>query len=91
MSAESSADEPGRPQPPKDVRTVALDDIDRRILTALHADARMSNSALADLVGIAASTCHGRHPPPPISSGPGTTRPGEPKPASSVDYCWWEQ
>ena len=60
MSAESSADEPGRPQPPKDVRTVALDDIDRRILTALHADARMSNSALAELVGIAASTCHGR-------------------------------
>lgn len=44
---------------PKNVRA-ALDDVDRRILTALHADARMSNSALADLVGIAASTCHGR-------------------------------
>ena len=26
----------------------------------LHADARMSNSALADAVGIAPSTCHGR-------------------------------
>jgi DNA-binding Lrp family transcriptional regulator len=45
---------------PKDVRTVDVDDIDRRILTALHADARMSNSALAELVGIAPSTCHGR-------------------------------
>ena len=45
---------------PKDVRPVDVDDIDRRILTTLHADARMSNSALADLVGIAPSTCHGR-------------------------------
>jgi DNA-binding Lrp family transcriptional regulator len=44
----------------KDVRPVEVDDVDRRILTALHADARMSNSALAELVGIAASTCHGR-------------------------------
>lgn len=48
------------PASPKNVRASALDDTDRRILTALHADARMSNSALADLVGIAASTCHGR-------------------------------
>ena len=31
-----------------------LDDVDRRILLALHADARISNSALADAVGIAA-------------------------------------
>ena len=31
-----------------------------QIVTALHADARMPNSALAELVGIAASTCHGR-------------------------------
>jgi DNA-binding Lrp family transcriptional regulator len=45
---------------PKDVRPVDVDDIDRRLLTALHADARMSNSALAELVGIAPSTCHGR-------------------------------
>jgi DNA-binding Lrp family transcriptional regulator len=44
----------------KDVRPVEIDDVDRRILTALHADARMSNSALADLIGIAPSTCHGR-------------------------------
>src|SRR5690242_10405647 len=47
-------------RPSKDIRPVEIDDVDRRILTALHADARMSNSALADLVGIAPSTCHGR-------------------------------
>jgi DNA-binding Lrp family transcriptional regulator len=47
-------------RPSKDVRPVQIDDVDRRILTALHADARMSNSALAELIGIAASTCHGR-------------------------------
>lgn len=45
---------------PKDVRPADLDEVDRRILTLLHADARVSNSALADAVGIAASTCHGR-------------------------------
>lgn len=45
---------------PKDVRAADLDEVDRRILALLHADARMSNSALADAVGIAASTCHGR-------------------------------
>jgi DNA-binding Lrp family transcriptional regulator len=44
----------------KDVQPADLDDVDRRLLTLLHADARMSNSALADAVGIAASTCHGR-------------------------------
>ncbi len=44
----------------KDVQAIEIDDIDRRILTALHADARMSNSALADHIGVAASTCHGR-------------------------------
>src|SRR5262244_3087721 len=32
----------------------------RRILILLHRDARMPNSALADAVGIAPSTCHGR-------------------------------
>jgi DNA-binding Lrp family transcriptional regulator len=47
-------------RPSKNVQPVEVDDVDRRILTALHADARMSNSALAELVGIAASTCHGR-------------------------------
>ncbi len=37
-----------------------MDGVDRRILTALHTDARMPNNALAELVGIAPSTCHGR-------------------------------
>lgn len=48
----------------KDVRRAdtdsRIDDVDRRILTALHTDARMPNSALAEVVGIAPSTCHGR-------------------------------
>ncbi|PEG56663.1 Lrp/AsnC family transcriptional regulator [Mycolicibacterium boenickei] len=57
---EESSNLPGRvTRSPKDVRP-ELDDVDRRILLALHADARMSNSALADAVGVAASTCHGR-------------------------------
>jgi len=59
MSVESSESKSGRATASKDVRA-ALDEVDRRILTALHADARMPNSALAELVGIAASTCHGR-------------------------------
>lgn len=46
--------------PSKDVRLADLDDVDRRILAALHGDARMSNAALAEAVGIAPSTCHGR-------------------------------
>ncbi len=49
-----------RPDKPKDVQAVGIDDVDRRILAALHADARVPNSALADAVGIAPSTCHGR-------------------------------
>ncbi|KUI25033.1 AsnC family transcriptional regulator [Mycobacterium sp. IS-1742] len=44
----------------KDVRPGDIDEVDRRILSALHADARMSNSALAESIGIAPSTCHGR-------------------------------
>jgi DNA-binding Lrp family transcriptional regulator len=35
----------------------ALDDVDLRIVEALAADARVSNAALAEQVGIAASTC----------------------------------
>ncbi|KUI25863.1 Lrp/AsnC family transcriptional regulator [Mycobacterium sp. GA-2829] len=49
---------PGRVS--KDVRPADLDDVDRRILTVLHADARLPNSALAEMIGIAPSTCHGR-------------------------------
>ncbi len=44
----------------KDVQAVGIDEVDRRILAALHADARLPNSALADAVGVAPSTCHGR-------------------------------
>ena len=33
---------------PKDVRPADLDDVDRRILSLLHADARITNNALAD-------------------------------------------
>src|SRR6201995_3861889 len=44
----------------KDLRAADLDGIDLRILGLLHADARMTNSALAEELGIAASTCHGR-------------------------------
>jgi DNA-binding Lrp family transcriptional regulator len=45
---------------PKDVRPADLDDLDRRILSLLHADARITHNALAEAVGIAPSTCHGR-------------------------------
>ncbi|WP_099022704.1 HTH-type transcriptional regulator AldR [Mycolicibacterium palauense] len=59
--AEHSTNSAVRPPPPsKDVQAADLDDIDRRILTTLHGDARISNSALAEAVGIAPSTCHGR-------------------------------
>jgi DNA-binding Lrp family transcriptional regulator len=44
----------------KNVQDVEIDEVDRRILNALHDDARIPNSVLADMVGIAASTCHGR-------------------------------
>jgi DNA-binding Lrp family transcriptional regulator len=44
----------------KNLQPVQLDAVDRRILTALHADARMPNNALAEVAGIAPSTCHGR-------------------------------
>lgn len=47
------------PAPPNIVRPVP-DDIDRRLLRELVADARIPNNALADRVGIAPSTCLGR-------------------------------
>ena len=37
-----------------------LDEVDRAILRVLARDARTPNNAVADLVGIAPSTCHGR-------------------------------
>ncbi|MCV7278527.1 Lrp/AsnC family transcriptional regulator [Mycolicibacterium flavescens] len=57
VSSSSAGNGAGRS---KDFRPVTLDDVDRRILTALHRDARLSNNALAEQVGIAPSTCHGR-------------------------------
>jgi DNA-binding Lrp family transcriptional regulator len=47
------------PLPPNIVRP-PLDDVDRRLLRELVADARMPNNALAERTGIAASTCLGR-------------------------------
>ena len=40
--------------------TPVLDEVDRRLIALLAADARMPNNALADAVGIAPSTCLGR-------------------------------
>ncbi|MCB7135563.1 Lrp/AsnC family transcriptional regulator [Cellulosimicrobium marinum] len=41
-------------------RPVELDDTDRRILDVLTIDARATNAAIAERVGIAPSTCHAR-------------------------------
>jgi DNA-binding Lrp family transcriptional regulator len=60
MAEESSIAMASQPRASKDVRASDIDDVDRRILMVLHRDARMPNSALADAVGIAPSTCHGR-------------------------------
>ena len=60
MAEQNPVRTPLRRDEPKDIRPVELDDVDRRILTILHTDARISNSALAEAVGIAPSTCHGR-------------------------------
>lgn len=60
MYEESSGAAARLARSPKDVRAPELDEIDRRILITLHGDARIPNSALADAVGIAPSTCHGR-------------------------------
>lgn len=60
MTEELSKPAARQTRPPKDVQAIELDDVDRRILLTLHGDARISNSALADVVGIAPSTCHAR-------------------------------
>ena len=52
--------DPRPADPPNDVRPADLDEVDRKILTVLHGDARIPNNALAEAVGIAPSTCHGR-------------------------------
>jgi DNA-binding Lrp family transcriptional regulator len=45
---------------PSNIVRPSLDDVDRRLLGELAADARIPNNALAERVGIAASTCLGR-------------------------------
>ena len=45
---------------PNDLRPELLDDTDRAILRLLALDARMPNNAIAEAVGVAPSTCHGR-------------------------------
>lgn len=72
MAGNSSKKPAGRAAPPNGLRSrprpaaasdqlpPALDPVDRTILQALAADARMPNNALAELAGIAASTCLGR-------------------------------
>jgi DNA-binding Lrp family transcriptional regulator len=60
MSEEVTGDALGAPFASKDIRGADLDHVDRKILTLLHADARMTNSALAEALGVAQSTCHGR-------------------------------
>lgn len=46
---------PAAPAPP-----APLDEVDRAILRVLAADSRLPNNAIAEQVGIAPSTCHGR-------------------------------
>jgi DNA-binding Lrp family transcriptional regulator len=60
MSDKSSESSGPLGDSPKDVRPADLDQVDRNILSLLHGDARITNNALAEAVGIAPSTCHGR-------------------------------
>jgi DNA-binding Lrp family transcriptional regulator len=48
------------PAPSSNIVRPPLDDVDRRLLRELAADARLPNNALARRVGIAPSTCLGR-------------------------------
>lgn len=50
----------GWPSGPANIVRPVLDDVDRRLLRELAADARLPNNALARRVGIAPSTCLGR-------------------------------
>jgi DNA-binding Lrp family transcriptional regulator len=60
MPDKSTGSTVGLDEPSKDVRPVDLDGVDRSILSVLHSDARITNNAVAEAVGIAPSTCHGR-------------------------------
>lgn len=44
----------------REIREEVLDEVDRRIVDVLRADARLPNSRLAELVGVAPSTCLAR-------------------------------
>jgi DNA-binding Lrp family transcriptional regulator len=59
MGEEISSRRRGSASPPQDPR-VPLDRVDRELLRHLERDARIANNALAELVGIAPSTCLGR-------------------------------
>jgi DNA-binding Lrp family transcriptional regulator len=60
MAADASYNRPRAADGSNNLRGTELDDVDRRILRVLAHDARVANNALADRVGIAASTCLGR-------------------------------
>lgn len=51
---------PNNQRPASGPQPQDIDEIDRAILRVLAADARTPNNAIAELVGIAPSTCHGR-------------------------------
>jgi DNA-binding Lrp family transcriptional regulator len=59
VAVDNSKPTPLAPSPSNDVLPV-LDEIDRRILRVLAAEARIPNNALADRVGVAPSTCLSR-------------------------------
>ena len=59
MSVDKSDPRPRTGDSPQDLRT-PLDRVDRELLRHLERDARITNNALAELVGIAPSTCLGR-------------------------------
>ena len=62
MEVEDSKVRPRSAVQPKTVRVdqSGVDDVDRRLLRELARDARIPNNALAELAGIAQSTCLGR-------------------------------
>jgi DNA-binding Lrp family transcriptional regulator len=59
MNAGKSGEWPAGGSAPQDLRT-PLDRVDRELLRHLERDARIPNNALAELAGIAPSTCLGR-------------------------------
>lgn len=60
MAVDDSISRPDTAGQPNDVRRVRLDEVDHLILTQLTRDARTPNIALAQLAGIAPSTCLAR-------------------------------